>query len=404
MIHEESGENGRRMGLLKPRTTGTLGASATVMSAPTVDRIAAARDEDEVFRRGVTSLTETLAPARCLVFDRDDYGQIRLAYHWAAPGAAEPATGPLELADQVQSWWMGQLQSAGVPQHLRPAPLAGRAATFVLPLLAHGLLHGMVVLQDCDRPLDAAAEREVIAIVTVMSLTLHSLVLRAQLAGAILPEQVEEAITQERRRIAREIHDGVAQSLAYLLLKTELLDRLVERDPVGAREQAGVLRQMLQQAVGELRRCIGDLRRPASGQGTAMTAQLRSLANTLGEMPNLELALQQVSGARLAPEVEKAVIGIVREALQNIRKHADAESVRVEVQREDGRLRVQVIDDGNGFQPGEPHLGPDQHFGMEQMRELAQEMGGNLMVDSHPGAGTRVEALIPLPPARPARR
>lgn len=404
MIHEHSGDINGQVNLPKPRTTGSLGASAAVTNAPTVDRIATAPDAEEVFRRGVTSLAETVAPARCLVFDRDDYGQIRLAYHWDAPGAAEPDASPLELADQAQGWWMGQLQASGVPQSVRPTSLAGRPATYVLPLLANDLLHGMVVLQDCHRLLDAVTEREIIAIGTTMSLTLHSLVLRAQLAGAILPEQVEEAITQERRRIAREIHDGVAQSLAYLLLKTELLDRLVERDPTGAREQAGTLRQMLQQAVGDLRRCIGDLRRPTSGQGAAMTAQLRSLASSLGEMPNLELALQQVSGTRLAPEVERTVIGIVREALHNIRKHADANSVHVEVQREEEHLRVQVIDDGKGFQPGEPLSEPDQHFGMEQMRELAQELGGNLTIDSQPGAGTRVEALIPLHPAKPGTR
>lgn len=403
MVHEDSSEINEQSRLTRPRATGPLGAGATVMSAPTVDRIAAARDEDEVFQRGVASLTETLAPAHCLVFDRDDYGQLRLAYHWNAPEAREPATAPLEVADQVQSWWMARLQSGEVSQPIRPAPLAGQANTLVLPLLANDLLHGMVVLQDCHRSLDTASEREIIAIVTAMSLTLNTLLLRRRLEIAILPEQVEEAITQERRRIAREIHDGVAQSLAYLLLKTELLDRLVERDPVAAREQAGVLRQMLQQSVTDLRRCIGDLRRPASGQGPAMTAQLRSLAHTLGEMPNLELALQQVSGTRLAPEVEKTVIGIVREALHNIRKHAHASSVRVEVQRDEEQVHVQVIDDGKGFQPGEPLSGPDQHFGMEQMRELAQELGGSLSVDSHPGAGTRVEASIPLRPGKPDR-
>jgi NarL family two-component system sensor histidine kinase LiaS len=229
-----------------------------------------------------------------------------------------------------------------------------------------------------------------------MSLTLHTIVLRGQLAKAVLPEQVEEAITQERRRIAREIHDGVAQSLAYLNLKTELLDRLVERDPAAAREQAGIVRQLLQTAMTDLRRCIGDLRRPASGQGAAITAQLRSLASSLNATPNLELALQQVSGTRLAPEVERTVIGIVREALHNIRKHAEANSVRVEVAREDDALRLLVTDDGQGFRVEEQEQDSGQHFGLAQMRELAQELGGHLFIESQPGVGTRVEALIPI--------
>jgi NarL family two-component system sensor histidine kinase LiaS len=146
----------------------------------------------------------------------------------------------------------------------------------------------------------------------------------------------------------------------------------------------------------DLRRCIGDLRRPASGQGAAITAQLRSLASTLNPTPNLELALQQVSGTRLAPEVERTVIGIVREALHNIRKHAEANSVHVEVMREDDALRILVADDGQGFRVEEQEQDSGQHFGLAQMRELAQELGGHLFIESQPGSGTRVEALIPI--------
>ena len=166
------------------------------------------------------------------------------------------------------------MQASGPPRGALPVELPGKPRTFVIPLVADETLHGIVVLQECARPLDPVAERELIALGTTMSLTLHTLSLRSQLAKAVLPEQVEEAITQERRRIAREIHDGVAQSLAYLNLKTELLDRLVERNPAAAREQAAVVRQLLQTAMTELRRCIGDLRRPASGHGPAITAQL----------------------------------------------------------------------------------------------------------------------------------
>jgi signal transduction histidine kinase len=374
----------------QPRAdTGRAGATM-------IDRIALASDAGDVYKRSALALAEPLAPACCLIFDRDDYGQLRLAYRWNAPERAEPDTGPLVIVDQVQSWWMATLQAGGPPKRIRLTALPGQQRTLVAPLLTAETLHGMLVLQGVDRALDASSEREAIALITTMSLMLHTIVLRERLATAVLPEQVEEAITQERRRIAREIHDGVAQNLAYLNLKTELFDRLVERDPAGAREQAGVVRQMVQSAMTDLRRCIGDLRRPSSGQGPAMTAQLRSLAKSIGEMPNLELALQEVSGTRLAPEVERTVIGIVREALHNIRKHAEANSVQVEVQRDGEALRVLVTDDGKGFQAGQPAGDQDQHFGTVQMRELAQDLGGKLSITSRPGVGTRVEALIPL--------
>lgn len=375
--------------------------TARFAAVPTVDRIAAATDVSEVYRRGSVALVELLAPACCLIFDRDEFGQLGLAYRLNLPDRAEPGLGPADAMEQVQGWWLATLQASGPLSSPRPQALPDQPGTLIIPLVASESLHGFVVVQECERALDPEIEREAIGIATTVSLTLHAIVLRASLARAVTPEQLEEAITQERRRIAREIHDGVAQSLAYLNLKTELLDRLVARDPAAAREQAAVVRQLLQGAMTDLRRCIGDLRRPATGQGPAMTSQLRSLANSLGEMPNLELALQQVSGARLAPEVERTVIGIVREALHNIRKHADANSVRVEVAREDDALHLQVIDDGRGFQPDDLVDQAEQHFGMTQMRELAQEMGGHLFIDSQPGSGTRIEALIPLRPGQP---
>lgn len=373
-------------------------------AGPTADQIAAATGEGEVFRLGVAALVPLSRPQGCLAYDRDDLGQLRLVQRWIAPEGPLPTASPLAIADQVQGWWMARLQAAGGSGPLpgcRPAPLGGQPGTFVVPLLAGELLHGMVVLQDCaGGTLDPDAEREVVAIATAMSLALYAFVLKGRLAEAVLPEQVAEAITQERRRIARDIHDGVAQSLAYLLLKAELLDRLIERDPAGAREQASLLRTSLQQAVTELRRCIGDLRRPSTGQIAGITGQLRTLVSSLGELPNLELAMQQVSGVRLAPEVERTVIGIVRESLHNIRKHAAANSVRVEVQQEGEHLRVLVQDDGKGFQPGQGPDDPDLHFGVKQMRELAQELGGDVTITSAPGAGARVEASIPLTPGR----
>jgi len=363
---------------------------------PSADRIAAARAVADLYRRGCSALGAVLHPACCLLFERDEYGQLNLAYRLDAPSRSQPTTAPLAIAEQIQGWWLALVQASGPPRGARPVELPGKPRSFVIPLVADETLHGIVVLQECMRPLDQEAERELIALGTTMSLTLHTLSLRSQLAKAVLPEQVEEAITQERRRIAREIHDGVAQSLAYLNLKTELLDRLVDRNPAAAREQAVVVRQLLQTAMTELRRCIGDLRRPASGHGPAITAQLRTLASSLNEMPKLELALQQVSGTRLAPEVERTVIGIVREALQNIRKHAAANTVHVEVTKEGNALRVLVSDDGQGFVVAEKANDPGEHFGLVQMRELAQELGGDISIKSQPGEGTRVEALIPV--------
>jgi signal transduction histidine kinase len=108
--------------------------------------------------------------------------------------------------------------------------------------------------------------------------------------------------------------------------------------------------------------------------------------------PTLEVDINEVSGVRLAPQVERAMIGIVREALHNVRKHARADEVRLEVRRLDDHVEIAVVDDGVGFSGGSP----DGHFGLDQIRELAEETGGSVVIESTPGAGASVRARIPM--------
>ena len=108
--------------------------------------------------------------------------------------------------------------------------------------------------------------------------------------------------------------------------------------------------------------------------------------------PSMELDISEVSGVRLAPQVERAMIGIVREALHNVRKHARADEVRLEVRRIDDHVEIAVVDDGVGFSGGSP----DGHFGLDQIKELAEETGGQIEIGSAPGSGTSIRARIPM--------
>jgi two-component system nitrate/nitrite sensor histidine kinase NarX len=163
---------------------------------------------------------------------------------------------------------------------------------------------------------------------------------------------------------------------------------------------AAQIQGQVNQSIASLRSTISDLRRrqhPIPG----ITAQLRDIATHVQDYIPREIETDE-QGMELAPEIERAVIGIVREAIQNIRKHAIASDVRVEVQLEDDDLLVTVADNGVGFSSGLP-VARDGHFGMEQMRELAEDMGGSLLVESVPGSGTRVHARIPLVDAQSDR-
>jgi len=107
----------------------------------------------------------------------------------------------------------------------------------------------------------------------------------------------------------------------------------------------------------------------------------------------MAVRFEEVSGLQLVPEVERAMVGIVREALHNVRKHAHADSVRLDVRRVHDAIEVSVTDDGVGIS-GDAAEG---HFGLEQIRELAEETGGRIEISKTVVNGTSVRAWIPLP-------
>jgi signal transduction histidine kinase len=229
---------------------------------------------------------------------------------------------------------------------------------------------------------------------------MESIVLRQRLELSISRAEHETELTTARKAISRELHDGPTQDLALAGLT---LDRLVqslgEDRPISA--DARQARDLIDRAVLGMRKAIGRLR-SSQPPAPSITGPLRELlAEMAPAAPGLEVDFQEVSGVRLAPELERAMIGIVREALHNVRKHADAESVRLEVRRVEDAVEIAVIDDGVGFEGPSP----SGHFGLDQIRELAEETGGRLETRSAPGAGTSVKAWIPLAsPASSQRR
>jgi len=204
----------------------------------------------------------------------------------------------------------------------------------------------------------------------------------------------ELAVIEERRRIAREIHDGVAQNMAHLMLKAELIQKLVHRDPERAVEESRVLRVGIEESVQELRRCIHSLR-PVHLAEFGLVTALRRVAEDLAEHDELELDLKLPAEMRFGSGTEAAVFRIVQEALNNVRKHAKATRVDIELREEGGLLLASVRDDGLGFDSRLIQGEGTGHFGLAQMKERAREVGGELTVRSSPGQGTLVEVAIP---------
>lgn len=207
--------------------------------------------------------------------------------------------------------------------------------------------------------------------------------------AAALDEAVREA--RVRKVVGRELHDGPAQSLALAGYALDQLMQAQSDDPTVAAD-ARRARDLIDRAVLEMRAIIQRLR-TAPEPAPSATGPLRAIvAEWEPTAPDLAVEIDQLSGVRLAPEVETAVVGIVREALHNVRKHAQAQSVRLEVRRDETGVEVSVIDDGVGCDG----RGKPGHFGLDQIRELAEGSGGSVTVGATPSAGTAVRAHIPV--------
>ena len=202
-----------------------------------------------------------------------------------------------------------------------------------------------------------------------------------------------EASESERRRWARELHDETLQDMASLKLLLGSARRSLDVDAI--HRVLDDVNEQLTAGIRSLRHLIGELR-PAVLDDAGLEPALEALGARIeasGIRVSMALDLPTRASGELPHEVEDTLYRLVQEALTNVIKHAGASEVTVSVKREDGRVEVNVEDDGAGIDTGVPNAG----YGLVGMRERAELVGGTVAIASEPGRGTRVSATIPLP-------
>jgi two-component system, NarL family, sensor histidine kinase DegS len=212
-----------------------------------------------------------------------------------------------------------------------------------------------------------------------------------------LADELAQVETRQRRAIALELHDSLAQQLAHLYSGIQHCERLIERDPEAAQLELGRLRRIVQETIREARAMIRDLHFGAAAQGEG-----------LAELGDYIAALEADTGVRhtfrlagplteLTPTQEALVLRIIQEALINVRKHAAASHIEVVFGDVDGELRAIVRDDGVGFDVEEARARSRRRgrFGLIGMRERAQLLDASLDILSAPGQGTTVCLTMP---------
>jgi signal transduction histidine kinase len=209
--------------------------------------------------------------------------------------------------------------------------------------------------------------------------------------GAVTAGQEEE-----RRRLARELHDDTIQSLIALNQRIQLV--LLAHQGTSTEEQLQEMQQMVSQLIADVRRQIHALR-PIYLEDLGLAPALEMLCQEVAGAHPLDVAFESRGAARrLAPEVELALYRIAQEALSNVGHHAHATTAKVTLASDGERVRLTVRDDGRGFVvPESPaELAPQGHFGLLGMHERAELIGATLAIRSEPGTGTELALEVPV--------
>jgi two-component system NarL family sensor kinase len=257
-----------------------------------------------------------------------------------------------------------------------------------IPLYAHGKKLGVLNVASGNwRELSPEDLRLLYTVGDLLSIAIE----RARLFG----RSVQMGAVEERYRLAREIHDTLGQGLAAILLRLESVDALLESGagPERVRQAVGQTLQMARTSLEEARRSVLDLR-AAPLEGRSLAEALAALAEGASERGGPRVSFEATGGGRPLPvRVEASLYRIAQEAVINAVRHADAGRVEVRLVATPDRVRLTVEDDGRGFDPSQV---PKGHYGLTGLNERARLLDGHMKLESSPGAGTRLEVVVPL--------
>jgi len=219
------------------------------------------------------------------------------------------------------------------------------------------------------------------------------------IANARLHRQVRSlAITEERERIAREMHDSLAQVLGYVNTKAQAAQQLIDAGQTErASGQIGQLAEAARAAYVDVRENILALRTSVSPDrplDETLRAYVASWQEQSGVAADVSIGMPIAAGS-LSGSSEVQLMRIIQEALANVRKHSGATQARIRIAVVDGALEAVVEDNGAGFEPDALSKSAFPRFGLSTMRERAEAAGGTLTVESTPGSGTRIIARLP---------
>ncbi len=303
-------------------------------------------------------------------------------YRHAGDGGPESSAGPA-APESVPPAQPGRLLAASeglmVDSHTGMAQANRYRSVLAVPLNVKGAIYGTICFYYYAPRTFSQEERELaVAFADQAALAIEN---------ARLREQVEQAaVTAERHRLARELHDSVTQTLFSTTLIAEVLPTLWEKDPKMAHQRLQELRELTRGALAEMRTLLLELR-PSALAEVDLPTLLRQLAEATTARARIPVQVTVRGEGTIPPEVKEVAYRVAQEALNNVVKHAQAPGAQVELTLGSEGLVLAIYDEGRGFEPDQVPAG---HLGLSIMRERAEAIGGILHVMSQPGQGTTV--------------
>ncbi|MDD3518609.1 MAG: GAF domain-containing protein [Chromatiales bacterium] len=376
---------------LKSRTLGVLYDVAASINI--------SRDVEDLITRFLHALKTILnaraATARLVTED----GQMRLVASLGFDPAGRRCRQVLPLgqclcgqvATDGEVQWKVDVQQCGRVDHLLPEDDENAAAMIAVPLQYRDRTLGVynLFLDEWPEDLDEDMHGLLVSIGRHLGMAIEK---------ARLDQEANRlSIMEERTRLAHELHDSLAQTLASLRFRVRMLDESLGQDEGALHREVSVIQDNLNRANTELRELITQFRAPVAQQG--LVESVAELAEDVRRETGINVYLQKEWKVRSLPvEYETQVLRIVQEALVNVRKHAGAQNVRVMMRATpQGDCRVLVEDDGSGMAARAVSGGPGEHIGLSVMEERATRIGGELRIESEPGEGTRMSLSFQYP-------
>ncbi len=324
--------------------------------------------------------------------DDDDLLTLRTSIDNTSKGSSYGPTAALQIGETIVGKTAETIEpivESFLSQDDRSSLLSNAQSALCLPLVRDKKLLGVVVLAHHEvshfRKTDLA----------FFNLLAGQVSFAIRNARAYL-ESEELAISEERARIAREIHDGVAQTLAFSALKLDLISRVMDQ-PEKAKSELQQVKHTIRETIKEVRRSIFALR-PVDLDQYGFSETIRRYSVDFGQQNDIQIDLNIDKIPQLTTESEAMLFRIFQESMNNVAKHAKASMVSVNVATDNlGHAQIEVKDNGQGFEMDEvsSRVTSAGGLGLKQMQERIQQRGGTLNILSNPSQGTYVAASVP---------